>query len=428
VTEQALDAPPLPHHAADLASDLEALGTLTPGTSFADAVHRLLAVVRSQLGMQVAWVSEFVGTDQVLRFVDAAEGASAPAEGTRTPLSGSFCARVLDGRFPTLIPNSRQVPEAALLDVTADLHIGAYVGVPLIGPSGVATGMLCAVSDRAVPTLSERDVVTVRLLAQLLHDMQQRAMSAVNAADERARLRRVMGAVIAGHGRHAVLQPIVDLATGQGVAAEGLSRFDASELGTRAPAQWFDDAGRLGLRGDLELATATSVLDLLDDGLPSVVALSVNLAPTTVLSPQFEALLAGRRLSRVIVEMTEHAPVDDYDQLCDVLRPYREQGLRVAVDDAGAGYSSLKHVLSLQPDLIKVDMALVRRCDRDLARRTLLSALTDFAEATECRLVAEGVETEDELRAVAACGVHLAQGYYLGRPSRRPEWSGFPMP
>lgn len=428
MTEQALDAPSLPSSAADLADDLEALGTLTPGTSFANAVHRLLAVVRSQLGMQVAWVSEFVGTDQVLRFVNAAEGAQAPAEGTTTPLSGSFCARVLDGRFPTLIPNSRQVPEAALLDVTAELHIGAYVGVPLIGPSGVATGMLCAISDRPVPALAERDVVTVRLLAQLLHDMQQRAMSAVNAADERERMRRGVESVIAGRGRHAVLQPIVDLATGQGVAAEGLSRFDADQLGTRGPAQWFDDAGRLGLREQLELAAARSVLDLLDDGLPTVVALAVNLAPTTVLSPQFGTLLAGRRLSRIIVEMTEHAPVEDYDALCDALRPYREQGLRVAVDDAGAGYSSLKHVLTIQPDFIKVDMALVRGCDRDLARRTLLSALTDFAEATDARLVAEGVETEEELRAVAACGVHLAQGYFLGRPSRHPEWTGFPMP
>jgi EAL domain-containing protein (putative c-di-GMP-specific phosphodiesterase class I) len=428
VTEQALDTPLLPHPGTDLANDLEALGTLTPGTSFADAVHRLLAVVRSQLGMQIAWVSEFVGTDQVLRFVDAAEGVRAPAEGTTMPLSGTLCARVLDGRFPTLIPNSRQMPDAALLDSSPDLQIGAYVGVPLIGPNGVATGMLCSVSDRACPGLSERDVVTVRLLAQLLHDMQQRAMSAVNAADERERLRRGMSSVIAGRGRHAVLQPIVDLATGQGIAAEGLSRFEPGEFGMRAPAQWFDDAGRLGLRTELEIAAAASVLDLLDDGLPSAVALSVNLSPESVLSPGFDTLLAGRRVSRIIVEMTEHAPVDDYTALGELLRPYREQGLRVAVDDAGAGYASLKHVLALQPDLIKVDMALVRGCDRDLARRTLLSALTDFAEATECRLVAEGVETEDELRSVAACGVHLAQGYFLGRPSRHPEWTGFPMP
>jgi EAL domain-containing protein (putative c-di-GMP-specific phosphodiesterase class I) len=425
VSDQALDAPSL---AAGLAEDLGGLGELTPGTSFADAVHRLLAVVRSQLGMQVAWVSEFVGTDQVLRFVDAANGVRAPAEGTTMPLSGTLCARVLDGRFPTLIPSTRQMPDAVLLDSSPELQIGAYVGVPLLGPSGIATGMLCAVSDRAVPSLSERDVVTVRLLAQLLHDMQQRAMSAVSAAEERERLRRGMSSIIAGRGRHAVLQPIVDLATGQGVAAEGLSRFDAGELGPRAPAQWFDDAARLGLREELELATAASVLDLIDDGLPSVVSLAVNLAPPTVLSEGFDTLLAGRPLSRIIVEMTEHAPVDDYDELCAVLRPHREQGLRVAVDDAGAGYSSLKHVLALQPDLIKVDMALVRGCDRDLARRTLLSALTDFAEATDCRLVAEGVETEDELRSVAACGVHLAQGYFLGRPSRHPEWTGFPMP
>ena len=415
--------------------DLDELEMLTSGTSYADAVRQLLAVVRTQLGMQVAWVSEFVGSEQVLRFVDAAAGVDhAPAEGTRAPLSGSFCARVLDGRFPALIPDTRAVPEAALLDVTTELSIGSYVGVPMLAPSGVAVGMLCAVHDSASPGLGERDVAALQLVVQLLHDLQARALSATQAVEQRDRMLRVISSVIEGSGRHPVLQPIVDLVSGRAVAAEGLTRFTAGSPAAlpegpgRSPAQWFDDAGRLGVRAELELATAASVLDLLDDVIPDGASVTVNLSPATLDSEGFQSLIKNRPLHRVIVEMTEHAVVDDYADLESVLLPLRAQGLQVAVDDAGAGYASLQHVLAVQPDLIKIDMALIRGCDADLPRRTLLTALADFAEATSCRLVAEGVETEDELRAVASCGVHLAQGYFLARPSRTPTWSGFAVP
>lgn len=414
-----------------LPGDLEALAMLTAGTSYADAVHQLLAVVRAQTGMQVAWVSEFLGGDQVLRFVDAEPGARAPVEGSRYPLGGSFCARVLDGRFPALIPDTRAVPDAALLEITAELHIGAYVGVRLLGPQGVAVGMLCAVHESARPSLSERDVAALRLLVQLLHDLQSRAVSAADAVEERDRMRRALRSVVDGRGRHAVLQPIVDLVTGRAVAAEGLTRFTAtSPAGQdgRTTAQWFDDADRMGMRRELEMAAAASVLDLLEDMVPPHASVSINLSPDTLTRDGLGDLLTGRPLHRVVLEMTEHAPVDDYDALCAELTPFRAQGLRLAVDDAGAGYSSLQHVLAVRPDFIKIDMALVRCADVDLPRRTLLTALADFAEATSCRLVAEGVETEGELRAVASCGVHLAQGYLLGKPSRTPAWSGFAIP
>jgi EAL domain-containing protein (putative c-di-GMP-specific phosphodiesterase class I) len=226
-----------------------------------------------------------------------------------------------------------------------------------------------------------------------------------------------------------VLQPVIDLTTGRAIAAEGLTRFTIpSPAGPeRTTAQWFDDAARLGLRQELEVATATTVLDLLDDpGLPDGTAVTVNLGPTTITSPAFVQLMAGRLLDRIVVEVTEHAPVHDYAALEAVLRPYRDAGLGLAVDDAGAGYASLRHVLAVQPDLLKVDMALTRGVDVDPARQTLLRALASFAEPNRCRLVCEGVETGSELRAVHECGVHLAQGYYLARPSATPAWSGYP--
>jgi EAL domain-containing protein (putative c-di-GMP-specific phosphodiesterase class I) len=235
-------------------------------------------------------------------------------------------------------------------------------------------------------------------------------------------------AVLSGTGRSAVLQPVVDVVTGRVVAAEALTRFTAASRvqpgpdGRRSPAQWFDDASRLGRRSELEAATAAAALDLLD-ATPADVTVCVNLGPDTLLGELLAPLLAGRPLHRVVVERTEHAPVHHYDALSAVLLPYRAKELRLAIDDAGAGYASLRHVLAVRPDLIKIDMALTRGADVDLARQTLLSALASFGHATGCRLVAEGVETLGELRAVAACGVDLAQGYALAAPSAEPDWT-----
>jgi len=418
----------LPVRPSDLAVDV--LGRLTDASSYADAVHRLLTVARTHTRMSIAWVSEFVGTDQVLRFVDCEPGADAPSEGTCMPLSGTYCARVLDGTFPPLIPDARRTAAAALLDMAPDVNIGAYIGVPLLGPSGAAVGMLCAIDPMARAHLESRDLAALELLAQVLHDLQQRAVSAQEAVQERQALRTAMGEVLSGAGRHPVLQPIVDLTTNRVYAAEGLTRFTAHSpaqpgaAAPRSPAQWFDDASRLDLREDLDVATAGAVLDLLDT-VPSDVAVTINLGPDTLLTDRLDDLLDGRELHRIVVEITEHARVTDYDALRAALRPYRNRGLRLAVDDAGAGYASLCHVLSVDPDLIKVDMALTRGADEDLARRTLLRALAAFADGVGCRLVAEGVETPGELAAVARCGISLVQGYVLAPPSTSPAWSGY---
>ena len=419
---------PPPEHV--LSVEVDEVERLSSSSSYADAVHRLLTVARTHLRMSVAWVSEFVGTDQVLRFVDAEPGTDAPPEGSSMPLDGTYCARVLDGSFPPLIPNARRAAAAALLDMGPQVHIGAYVGVPLIGPTGAAVGMLCTVDPVARPHLEDRDLAALELLAQVLHDLQQRALSAEEARRERRALRQALTDVLAGTGRHAVLQPIVDLTTGRVVAAEGLTRFTArspaqpGEASLRSPAQWFDDASRLDLREDLDLATAEAVLDRLDS-VPPDVAVCINLGPGTLVNEKLTELLDGRDLHRIVIEITEHAPVADYGALSAALRPYRDRGLRLAVDDAGAGYASLRHVLATGPDLIKIDMALTRGADGDLARRTLLSALAGFGRATGCRLVAEGVETRGELQAVADCGIELVQGYALAPPSETPAWSGY---
>lgn len=393
----------------------------TPEDAYAPSVQRLLHLLRVHLDMDVAWTSEFVGAEQVFRFVDTAPGAVGPEPGVGLPLSGAYCAYVLAGKMPSLIPDARSDPTAALLDVTFDLSIGAYVGVPLAAPDGAVGGMLCAVSRRALPALDERDLVSARLMAELIDDLHRRALGSSEVARRRAMLLEEVEQVCAGHGRRAVLQPIVDVRTGDALAAEGLTRFTPT---VRTPAEWFAVSDTVGLRRRLELVTAHAVLATLGGSDPPP-AISVNLSPDLVADGCLDEILTGVDLSRVIVEVTEHARVASYDALHSRLEPYRAGGLRLAVDDAGAGYSSLTHVLLLRPDIIKIDMSLIRDIDTDQVRRSLVTAVASFARDTGAEVVAEGVETPSELEAIAATGVHYAQGYLFGQPTEHPSWSGY---
>lgn len=135
------------------------------------------------------------------------------------------------------------------------------------------------------------------------------------------------------------------------------------------------------------------------------------------MSGQLDALLREVPANRIILEVTEHAAIEAYEQLGAALSVFRQRGLRVAVDDAGAGYASFRHILRLRPDIIKLDMALTRDIDQDPARRALASALITFAGNTRSTIVAEGVETAAELHTLQQLGVTAAQGYYLGRPT-----------
>lgn len=211
-----------------------------------------------------------------------------------------------------------------------------------------------------------------------------------------------------------VFQPITDIQAGCVVGFECLARFPAAPY--RAPDLWFKEAAEVELGTMLELAAIRSALTSLHS-LPDTTYIGVNESPSTVIAPEFAELFNGLPLDRIIIEITEHAEVEDHDALSKIIVPMRAQGIRLAIDDAGAGYSGLQHILKLQPDLIKLDLALTRNINVDVARRALASALVTFAEATDCGIIAEGVETADELQTLKNLGVQKAQGYFLGRPS-----------
>ena len=214
-----------------------------------------------------------------------------------------------------------------------------------------------------------------------------------------------------------VFQPIVELATHEAVGVEALSRFASEPL--RSPDLWFDEASSVGLGPELEMKAVRWAVSQLSR-IPKEEFLAVNVSPELVLSRKLDELADESICSRLVLELTEHVAVDDYGPIRERMEPLRERGARVAVDDTGAGFSSLRHILLLQPEIIKLDRSLTLGVDRDPARRALAASLVSFAKDIDASLIAEGVETEGELQTLETLGAPWVQGFHIAMPEPLP--------
>jgi EAL domain-containing protein (putative c-di-GMP-specific phosphodiesterase class I) len=214
-----------------------------------------------------------------------------------------------------------------------------------------------------------------------------------------------------------VFQPVFELGGGARVAVEALTRFPTAP--DRSTAGWFSAAAEAGVGTELELAAVRSALAHLDE-LPADVSLCINVSATTATTAAFRLLVAPVA-HRLIIELTEHEPVEDYDVLEDALEDLRRRGARIAVDDVGAGFASLRHVLRLTPDIVKLDLSLTREIESHPGRQALASALVEFAAQTGTEVAAEGIETQAELDLLRRLGVDQGQGFFLGRPTPMAE-------
>ena len=237
-----------------------------------------------------------------------------------------------------------------------------------------------------------------------------------NHRSERRQRRDRIRAVIDGGRFHPVYQPVVDLATGEVAGYEALTRFDDG----RRPDVVFGDAHEVGLGVELETACASAAARG-STALPAGTWLAVNLSPVSLIAGAASELVmpAGRP---VVVEITEHVEVESYAAVRAAVRA--RPGMRLSVDDAGAGFASLRHILELRPDFVKLDIALVRHIDTDPARQALAAGLRHFAHQTGTILIAEGVETPTERDVLRHLRIPFAQGYLFGHPQPVPPGDG----
>jgi PAS domain S-box-containing protein len=209
---------------------------------------------------------------------------------------------------------------------------------------------------------------------------------------------------------HSVFQPVVDLMTREVVGFEALTRFDD---GT-PPDLRFKEAAEIGLGVSLEHATVEALIKQAAR-LPRGLFLSLNVSSALILERETIAFAARAACRPLVLELTEREPVGDYEALARGLAEL--PNVKLAVDDAGAGYASLRHILALHPSYIKLDITWVRGIEDDTARQALVAGINHFASRTKCRIIAEGVETEPEATVLRRLGIEFGQGFLFGRPA-----------
>lgn len=374
-----------------------------------DLIVGFLRAVRTHLDLQVAYVSQFVGDDSLFRHVDAPGLEDLIKPGDRRSLDDVYCRHILAGRLPELIPDTSAEPLAMAMPITAAVPIGAHVSVPLRLSDGSVYGMFCCLGPQADHTLNGRDLAMMRSFADLAaREIETRLIEEAALATRRVPVEQVL----AEGGPQMAFQPIWRMGETRPAGYEALARF--GQLPQRGPDHWFAEAAAVGLATELELAAlqrALAALPLLPPGR----YLTLNVSPATACRPELAALLAGVDLDRIVLEITEQEAVADVAALNAALAPLRAAGMRLAVDDAGAGYSGLQKILELRPDIIKLDRFFVRGIDHDAPRRALGAALVEFARQVDAELIAEGVEVLPELATLRGLGFDKAQGWLLGK-------------
>lgn len=379
------------------------------------SLEHILRAVRTHLDMDVGFISEFTEGRRVFRHVESAEGKRCIEVGASNPLEESYCHWVAKGKLPQLICDPADHPFTASFAVTKSLPVGAHLSVPIRLRSGEIYGTFCCFSTRPDPSLTDRDLATMQAFAQLAGEQIQQSLD--SDEERQTKLRRIT-AMLETRNLEMLYQPAIRLDKPGIEFVEALARF-RSEL-YEPPDYWFAAAADVGLGVELEMLAVTLALAGFQT-LPPTAVVSINVSPKTVISDEFRKLLASAPIDRIIVEITEHEPVQFYGPLIAALEPLRQRGLRLAVDDTGAGYSSFHHILHLRPEIVKLDMGLSRRIDVDPSRQALAAALVWFAREIGCKLVAEGVETARELKMLRDLGVKIVQGHLIAWPAPAAE-------
>jgi EAL domain-containing protein (putative c-di-GMP-specific phosphodiesterase class I) len=369
-------------------------------------VAELLRTAKDALGLSLTFMSRMDGRVQHLEVVES----SIPLfrDGQTQPQDTSLCQAILDGKLPNVIPNVAKLPAAKRLPAARFPRIRSFVSVPIRLSDGTLHGTFCAAGFAADKDLGGRDRALMEVLARAAATIIEPGILA-RRRDEA--IRRRLQPLISAGGPTVVVQPIVALDDGVRVGAEALSRFPAEWA--KPPDEVFAEASNIGARTMLELLAVRNALGLVRRVSGYV---AVNVSPETLLDPRCTELIGDVAMERVVLELSEHDPVEDYDALAAVLAPLRARGVRLAIDDVGAGFSSLRHIVVTAPDVIKLDRSLVAGTATDPVLRVLVSSLVEFGRGCGASIVAEGVETADDARVLRAIGVDYAQGWHFARP------------
>jgi len=375
-----------------------------------DAIKDMLETVRGHLDMDVAFISRQIGTTHRV-FTHVSNTGKAPlCEGDTNQNDNSLCWLVIEGRLPERVCDTSEYAVARDLPVVEALNVRSHFSVPMKRRDGSVHGSLCCFSHRPRHEINERDMKLLRSAAAIVSDQIE---SRIEREESRELAEREIIGAITKNELTVHHQPIYEIEARALVGYECLlrrvSRADA------LPQSLFADADTANRRFELEMHAASQALKTMCTTQEDQF-ITVNASPSTIISDAFWSLIPPGLNNRLIVEVTEEQAIEDYDAVKQAMDRMKEKAW-VAIDDVGAGFAGLQHLMRLDPDILKIDGEIIHGIAHDPARRAIAKALVEFARETDCALIAEGVETKADLNAIQELGIRFAQGYLLGRPA-----------
>jgi EAL domain-containing protein (putative c-di-GMP-specific phosphodiesterase class I)/GGDEF domain-containing protein len=301
-----------------------------------------------------------------------------------------------------------QIAVAAATSAASGLAVrGAYALCP---DDATTEANATAAIDEALGAARESERAVVAFDRGLLDGAAHQGNYSASFRMRRERVAKVLNDASA---IRTVFQPIVSLADLSVSGHEALSRFKPEPL--RGPDVWIAESQQVGLGLELEAECLRRAVTFHGD-IPPETYLSINASPQLIMSGMVHQSLPTGALGWLMIEITEHDQVRDYAALAEKLSDLRSRGARVAIDDLGAGHSTLQHLMRLAPDCTKLDRSLVQDIDSDLAKQALVRSMVAFSRELRSGLVAEGVETAQELACLREIGVGFGQGYLFRHP------------
>ena len=392
--------PPIPPAAAGASSSADAR----------QEISDMIEALRAHLDMDVAFVSRQVGhTHRIFTHV-AARGVAPLASGDLNPNENSLCWLVIQGKLPERVTDTSHYEAAACLPITDAINVRAHFSVPLRRRNGEIHGSLCCFSYRPRPDIAERDMQMIRSLAAIVSDQIESRIELEERGEDAA---AAIARLIVDDALTVIHQPIYDLSDWHLIGHECLMRHKASpEISAQ---ELLDQARAAGRTLELELHIARKALATLDPAHPERF-IAINVSPETLASPALGQIIPEGLASRLVIELNQQDTARDPAAIKEAIRVLKERAW-VAVSSEGLGFAGLQALVDLGPDIVKIAPDFLAGVAADASRRALVKALVQFASDTGVTVIAQGVETREDLQALRELGVRFAQGDVLGRPA-----------
>lgn len=379
--------------------------------SFSSDLEHLVQTIRQHLGMDVAFLSRFHNGHREMLQVDKKDICNGSLnKGHKDKNEETYCQLIAEEKLPKIIPDTSQNEITKALAVTNILNIGSYIGVPIYLSDDSLYGTLCCFSEKADESLTNKDLSILTLFAKFAARNIEKDL---NESQLHQSARDNIFDIINNKRLTVVFQPIYDVKSKSIKGFECLSRFQTEPY--RSPDYWFNQANVSGVGEALELFAIEEALSLLPS-IPEQYYITLNISPKYLTSSYLQTMLDKAPLHRIILEVTERESIPDYKAFRNAIQHFRDRGMRLAVDDAGAGFASFQHILELEADIIKLDRSLIANINSDHRKRALVAALIGFAKETKSTVLGEGVETLAELEVLQELGAQKIQGYFFCHP------------